>query len=103
MLIERSEAAREVSLDEIGEALGTLAVTTEEIESLIARLEAEGRCVTGPSGGGGESRLRRVIAAARALSGTLGRRPNVAEIATETKLTEEEVRHALALARVMSR
>ena len=102
-LLEASEVSREVSLDGIGDALGTRAVTAEEIDELLSKLEKQGRRVTGPSGGGGESRLKAVIAAARALQEELGRKATPAEIAARAGLTEEQVRHALALARVIAR
>jgi DNA-directed RNA polymerase sigma subunit (sigma70/sigma32) len=47
--------------------------------------------------------LKTVVATARALSVELGRRPSVAEIAARSGLTEDDVRHALSLARVMQR
>jgi hypothetical protein len=102
-LLQASEVSREVSLDGIGEAFGTLAVTAEEIDQLLTDLEDRGRRVVGPSGGGGESRLKTVIAAARALEGELGRKARPAEIAARAGITEEQVRHALALARVIAR
>ncbi len=102
-LVASSEDTRTVSLDQIGYALGTRAVSTEEIELVFATLEARGREVTGPEGGGGEARLGRVVASARALAAARGRRATIAEIAADAGLTEIEVRHALALARVIQR
>ncbi len=93
----------EASLDAIGEAIGVRAVSTDEIELLFAALEARGVRIVGPEGGGGEERLRRVVTSARELAATHGRRATIAEIASHAGLTELEVRHALALARVMQR
>lgn len=102
-LVGSSKDGRKVSLDQIGDAIGTKAVSTDEIELVFATLEARGVEITGPEGGGGEERLRQVVASARTLAGSLGRRATIAEIAADAGLTELEVRHALALARVMQR
>lgn len=102
-LVLASEDAREVSLDAVGEALGARAVSADEIELLFVALEARGRKIVGPEGGGGEERLRRVVLAARELQATNGRRATVPEIAAHTGMSELEVRHALALAKVMQR
>jgi hypothetical protein len=92
-----------LTLDALGDAIGSLAITPDEIDALMAALEAQGRRLLGPEGGGGEQRLGRVIAAARALTSETGRRPGVAEVAERSGLTPEQVRHALALLRVMQR
>jgi len=102
-LLEASAETRAISLDAVGEAIGTRAVAPDEIEALLASLEASGRTILGPEGGGGEARLKAVLTAARALGPELGRKPTIAEIATRAGLSEEQVRHALALARVMQR
>lgn len=102
-LARASEGSGEVSLDEIGDAIGTRAVSTDEIELVFAALEAHGRRITSPEGGGGEARLGRVVASARALAAEHGRRATIAEIATHSGLTETEVRWALSLAKVMQR
>lgn len=102
-LLAASADSREVHLDAIGEAIGARAITTSEIEAIIDALEAAGRKLIGPRGGAGEDRLKTVIATARALGPELGRKPTVAEIAARSGLSEEEVRHALALAKVMQR
>lgn len=102
-LLSASEDSRDVSLDEIGDALGVMAITADEIDQLVAALEAKGRNISGPFGGGGESRLKVVITTARVLQTELGRRPNAGEIAARTTLSEVQVRHALALAKVIAR
>jgi hypothetical protein len=94
--------AGEVSIDAIGDALSSMSVSLDEIDALITALEAEGLRVVGPQGGSGETQLRRVIGAARALS-EAGTRPTLAAIASHTGLSSDQVRHALALARVMQR
>jgi hypothetical protein len=102
-LLTASEGSREVTLDAIGDAVGVLAVSFEDIGALLASLERAGRRVVGPEGARGAANLARVLPAARALAASLGRRPSLAELATHTGLGEEDVRHALALGRVMGR
>jgi hypothetical protein len=102
-LLAASEQTRVVELDAVGEALGVLAVSYDEIDALISALEAAGRSVQGPLGGGTEGRLKRVVEASRALSQENGRRPTLREVALRADLSEEQVRHALALLRVMQR
>ena len=92
-----------LTLDRVGEALGTMSVSADEIDALIAELEARGRQVCSPSGGAGESVLSVVLAAARVLAKELGRAPSVAELAARTSVDQEAIRHALALARVIAR
>lgn len=102
-LLAASEATHEIALDAIGDAIGVRAITPEEIDAIMTSLEAEGRRIVGPTGGEGEAHLRAVVAAARALTPELGRRPTVGEIAERSGLAPLEVRHALALVRVMQR
>ena len=102
-LLAASAASGEVQLDAVGEAIGAQAITTPEIEAIIEALDKAGRKLVGPQGGAGEDRLKAVVAAARTLGPTLGRKPTVAEIATHSGLSEAEVRHALALVKVMQR
>lgn len=102
-LLAASADSREIHLDAIGEAIGARAITTPEIEAIMDALDAAGRRIVGPQGGGGEDSLKAVIATARTLGPELGRKPTVAEIAARSGLSEEEVRHALALAKVMQR
>ncbi|MCA9585504.1 MAG: hypothetical protein KC657_09115 [Myxococcales bacterium] len=96
-------AAGAVSLDDVGAALGAIAVTTAEIESMIDAIEARGVAVRAPRGGEGERHLGRVISASRDLRAELGRVPRVDELAERAGLSAAEVRHALSLARVMQR
>jgi hypothetical protein len=102
-LLTLSRASSEVSLDALGEAIGARAVSYEEIDGMIAALEARGRRVVAATDGRTEERLRAVVAAARALSAELGRRPSVTEIAGRAGLSSLQVRGALTLARVMQR
>lgn len=102
-LLAASDDTREVSLDSLGEALGTHAVSTDDVDEIMRALESSGRRVIGPEGGGGEDDLRIVVTTARTLVTELGRKPSVPEIAARSGLSEEDVRHALALAQVMQR
>lgn len=102
-LLAESKDTSEVSLDALGEALGTNAISTDDVDEIMRALEGAGRKVIGPEGGGNEDRLKTVVSTARALVTELGRKPTVREIASRSGLAEEDVRHALALARVMQR
>ena len=102
-LLGRVPAGGDVSLDDIGDALGTTAASHDEIDELVTALETAGRRVTGPEGGGGEDVLRRVLDAARAFRVANGRAPTAPEIAERTGIPLERVRHALALGRVIGR
>lgn len=101
-LLQRSEDSRRVAIDAIGDAIGTSAVDTTQIDTILSALEAAGRRIDAPSGAHGVANLRKVVPAARAIRAA-GRAPRVAEIAADTGLTEDEVRRALLLARVMGR
>ena len=115
-IVERllSRKTSSVSLDDLGEAVGVLTISTDEIDAMVAALEAAGRSVGAEDGAvtrrernedtaPGEKFLSEVLAAARALRHGLGRSASPAEIAARSGLTLENVRHALALARVMQR
>jgi hypothetical protein len=102
-LLATSAESGKVHLDAVGEALGSMAVSTDEIDALLQALEAQGREVTAPSGAGAERFLRQVVAAARALKARLPHRPTLAEVAAEAELTPDQVLMALALLRVMQR
>lgn len=101
-LVEKSRPSGEVTLDEIGDALGTEAFTSAEIGWLLDALEEQLRIVVSPQGNAAAD-LRKVLAAARTLTDKLDRRPTTEELAEETGLTESAVRAALLLGRVMGR
>jgi hypothetical protein len=95
-----------VPLDAVGDAIGTAGVTPDDIDRIFAALEAQGRTVGTVPGGRGEANLKKVVGAARDLraeAGATGPRPTTANIAARAGLTEDEVRLALALLRVMQR
>ena len=102
-LLARSEDRREIDHDEIGDAIGDRRIDADEIDRLFTALEAAGRKVRAPQGAKGVESLRTVLVAARALQAELGRRPSVDDIAARTALPAAAVRHALLLAKVMSR
>jgi hypothetical protein len=102
-LLEASDPTMEITLDAIGDAIGTKAITPPEIDELMTALESAGRVIVGPKGGEGEEHLRKVIATIRAMTPELGRKPTASEIAEKSGLSILEVRHALALVRVMQR
>lgn len=102
-LLESSMPTKELTLDAIGDAIGARAITPDEIDEMMTALESAGCVIVGPKGGDGEAHLRAVIAAARALGPELEARPTIAQIAERSGLSPLEVRHALALLRVMQR
>ncbi len=102
-LLANSEDSRRVTIDAIGDAVGTTAVDATQIDALLGALEAAGRTIDAPSGAQGVATLRKVVPVARAIARARGRTARVAEIAAEAGLSEDEVRRALLLARVMGR
>jgi hypothetical protein len=102
-LLAASAPKETISLDALGDVIGTRAISADEIDAMMRALEAHDRVIGAPEGGGGEEHLRTVIATARALSRSLGRRPTIAEIASQASIAERDVRHALFLARIMQR
>lgn len=102
-LLTASQTTGKIELDAIGHALGTLAVSTDDIDALLTQLETRGREIISPSGGGTEKHLKLVVAAARTLKTTRARRPTLSEVATQAGLTPQQALVALALLRVMQR
>lgn len=102
-LLTESEDTRAIHIDRIGEVIGLAAAGADEIERVLARLEESDRTVVAPEGGDGERKLARVIETARVLRTKLGRTPRPSEIAAESGLSENDVRHALGLASVIGR
>ena len=92
-----------VTLDAIGEAIGVLAVSQDEIDEIMHALEGAGRSGVGPEGANNEATLGRVLDVARVLRAESGKAPTPAQIAARSGLPEERVRHALALARVIAK
>jgi len=94
-LLARHRASGRVDLNDIEEVIGARAVSYDEVEHIVDRLEAEGLRV-------GESLdvidvdvMKAVIAAARSLRASLGRTPTVVEIAASSGHPAHVVRRAL--------
>lgn len=102
-LIAESERTRIVTLDAVGEALGAHAVSTDEIDALFTALEARGRTIASPAGGGGEQLLGRVVNAARQLKREAARRLTIEDVAVQAGLTRQQVISALALLHIIQR
>lgn len=86
-----------LTLDELGEELLHQPVTYADIDEIIGALEGLGFDLEGPAPPARPEELVRVLAAARALGGELGRRPTAPEIAARAGLTPIAVRRALRL------
>jgi len=99
-LLARDESA--LSLDTIGDAIGAIAITPDEIEELFGALEAAGRQVerTTPNV---REHLGVVLREARRLRQQLKAPPTVESIAAATGLDESAVRAALLYASVLGR
>lgn len=102
-LIADSERTRVIPLDAIGEAIGTNAISTDEIDALFTALEQRGRMIASPAGGSGEALLKRVVTAARELKRDAPRRLTIEDVAQQAGLTREQVISALALLHIMQR
>lgn len=98
-LLARHRASGRVHLNDIDEVIGATAVSYEEVDDLIARLEAEGIAVGEPPDDAAIVVMREVVASARRLRGALGRAPTVVEIAHDSGHAEHLVRRALESAR----
>jgi hypothetical protein len=94
---------RAIDLDDIGDAIGTIAVGTEDIEELFAALERHGRAIADPGGSSASETLAVVLAAARDLRRERGGVPTPAEIAARAGLPLAAVRRALLFASVIQR
>jgi hypothetical protein len=94
-LLVRHQASGRVHLDDLAEVIGARAVTPEEIEYLIDQLAAAGLRVGEDPDEQDVGALRAVLASARKLEATLGRRPSVDEIARDVGRPAHEVRRSL--------
>ncbi len=99
-LLERDDPA--LSLDTIGDAIGTMTITPAEIEELFSALEAAGRQVERTTLNVREH-LGVVLREARRLRQQLNAPPTVESIAAATGLGESAVRAALLYASVLGR
>jgi hypothetical protein len=104
VLLAQSEGALVVSLDALSDAIGTSAVSAEDVDALVEALEAAGRTVGAPSSPGpAADDLRKVLPAARTLAARLGRSPSMAELALASGVPVVRVRDALAFAALIAR
>lgn len=98
-LVARHRSLGAVGLDDIAEVIGDRSVTAEEVEEIVDALELEGLVVGEAPDHAQVERMKQALAAARALSLELGRKPSIAEIAARAALPEHVVRRALDDAR----
>lgn len=99
-LIARGE--REIALDVVGDAVGAMRISQDEIEQLFARLEQAGFTIAAPTRKLKEH-LRPVLEHARRLKQQTNATPDVVAISRATGLSVAEVRAALLFASVMGR
>ena len=102
-LLRTSREGDTITLDAVGDAIGTRAASADEIDVMLTMIEEAGRHVASEESGRGEAKLKSVLDAARALRAELGRPPRHDEIAARAGISRDDVQHALALARIMQR
>jgi hypothetical protein len=98
-LLVRHRASGRVHLNDIDEVIGATAVSYDEVDHIVARLEAEGLAVGEPPDDAAIRVMREVLASARRLRGALGRAPTVEEIVGDSGHAAHLVRRALESAR----
>jgi len=84
-----------VDLNDIAEVIDARAVTYDEVEDIISRLESEGLRVGEPLSGRDIGVIRSVIVTGHRLTEKLRRRPTVEEIAVDSGHPPHVVRRAL--------
>lgn len=94
-LVARHGDSKRVHLNDIAEVIGLRAVTYEEVDELIGRLEDQGFRVGEPLDQEDLAALRAVLDSARDLARALGRRPTAGEIAERSGQPIHTVRRAL--------
>lgn len=94
-LLSQHRGTGRVALDDIAEVIDARAVTYEEVELIVDRLEAEGLSVGEPLGGQEIAVLRCVIVTGHRLTAKLRRRPTIPELALHSGHPESTVRRAL--------
>ena len=98
-LLVRHRASGRVPLNDIDEVIGAEPIAYDEVDELIARLEAQGLAVGEPPDEAAVAVMLEVLATARRLRGALDRAPTVTEIALDSGHAEHLVRRALESAR----
>jgi len=93
--------SEELSLDRIGEVIGTIQISADEIEELFALLEKAGRQI-GTASPNIRQNLNVVLREARRLRSSLNATPDVTSIAQAAGLAPGEVRAALLYASVLT-
>lgn len=94
-LLARHRVSRRVDLNDIAEIIGSRAVSYEEVEFIISRLESEGLAVGEPMNASEVRVMRGVITAARELRTSLRRTPTIDEISRASGHPPHVVRRAL--------
>jgi hypothetical protein len=92
-----------LDLDDLADALTPTTATYADVEEMISALESAGVLVDRVNPADLAAELAQALAAARALTTKLGRRPSVDEIAARAGLTAIVVRRALRFASVLAR
>lgn len=98
-LVARYQEAKRIDLDDIADVIGPRGVTYDEVEYLIDRLETDGFSVGEGIEASDIQLMQLVLAQARMLQQSLGRKPTVDEIATASGKPTYVVRRALERAR----
>ncbi len=94
------EGPRVLSLDEIGEAIGVDSVGSDDVEALLAHLEAAGATIVGTNDEGLAPLLKKVLLTAHRLKAE-GERPSPENIAARSGLSPRAIRVALLYADVL--
>jgi hypothetical protein len=94
-LVARHGEAKRIDLNDIAEVIGSRAVSYDEVEWLVDRLEAEGFSVGEAIDSTDVEIMKEVLVHARTLRGALGRSPTVDEIANTSGKPVHVVRRAL--------
>ena len=98
-LVTRHRDTKRIDLDDIEDVIGTRAVSYDDVEMLVDRLEAEGFSVGEGIGSTDVEVMQQVLTHARTLRVSLGRNPTVDEIAVASAKPVYVVRRALERAR----
>jgi len=96
----QSQATRSITLDELGDVVGTRSITAAQIEALIVSLEDAGVTVGGDQEPDLKQLLKTVVQTALALR-RQGGRPNAANIAQMSGLSPSAVKIALLYSEVI--